>query len=89
MIIAFPNCSLSLAYFTASLYAASANPTDCAPTPSLAPFIRLITYLIKPNFLSPTSCAGALLNTNSAVGEPFIPNLFSILRTVTALFALS
>ncbi len=46
-------------------------------------------YLISPILRSPHSSAGAFLNTNSQVGEPFIPNLFSSLRTITRLSFLS
>ena len=62
-------------------------PTEDMPGIDLV--VQDITYLIKPILRSPTNFAGAFLNTNSHVGEPLMPILFSTRRTITALSFLS
>ena len=51
--------------------------------PRRAAFISDITYLIRPILRSPTSRAGAFVKTSSHVGEPLMPSLFSMRRTLT------
>src|SRR5574344_1013648 len=47
--------------------------------PRRAPFIKAMTYLMRPILRMPQSSALAFLYTSSQVGEPWMPSLFSML----------